>query len=93
MRVLFDQGTPRPLRRSLAGHAVTLSRDLGWERLRNGGLLRAIAIVVPGNGNGAKEALVELKGDWRLRRDRIEVRMHGVEDIVEFGSNHNGSHS
>ena len=41
MRILFDQGTPVPARRYLSGHAVSLSADLGWDRLRNGDLLIA----------------------------------------------------
>ena len=39
MRVLFDQGTPSPLRRFLDGHVVTTAFELGWQRLRNGELL------------------------------------------------------
>jgi hypothetical protein len=30
MNVLFDKGTPYPLRRSLRPHAVTLIEQLGW---------------------------------------------------------------
>lgn len=41
MRVLFDQGTPLPIRRYLSPHEVTVSVDLGWDRLRNGELLIA----------------------------------------------------
>lgn len=41
MRILFDQGTPVPIRRHLANHTVGISADLGWERLRNGELLMA----------------------------------------------------
>ena len=39
MRILFDQGTPVPIRGYLSGHTVGISADLGWERLRNGDLL------------------------------------------------------
>ena len=39
MRILFDQGTPVPLRGYLADHIVGISADLGWARLRNGDLL------------------------------------------------------
>ena len=39
MKVLFDQGTPVPLRRSLTGHAVDTAFELGWATLRNGELL------------------------------------------------------
>ena len=41
MRILFDQGTPLPIRRFLTGHEVSISSDLGWDRLRNGDLLIA----------------------------------------------------
>ena len=39
MRILFDQGTPVPLRLYLTDHVVGVAADLGWERLRNGELL------------------------------------------------------
>lgn len=39
MRILFDQGTPVPLRQSLAHHDVTTAYDRGWSRLKNGELL------------------------------------------------------
>ncbi len=41
MRVLFDQGTPAPLRKFLLGHEVTTASELGWSELANGELLRA----------------------------------------------------
>jgi hypothetical protein len=41
MRVLFDQGTPAPLRRALMPHEVSTAFDLGWSNLANGDLLRA----------------------------------------------------
>jgi len=41
MRILFDQGTPVPIRRSLAGHTVKTAREQGWSTLSNGDLLRA----------------------------------------------------
>ena len=41
MRVLFDQGTPAPLRRVLAAHEVSTTFELGWSDLENGDLLRA----------------------------------------------------
>ena len=39
MRILFDNGTPRPLRRRLFGHQVETARERGWETLANGALL------------------------------------------------------
>lgn len=41
MRVLFDQGTPTPLRHLLPGHAVSTAYELGWSTLKNGELLAA----------------------------------------------------
>ena len=39
MRVLFDKGTPRPLRPRLFGHEVETSVERGWDILDNGALL------------------------------------------------------
>ena len=41
MRILFDQGTPVPLREHLIGHVVTTAFELGWSTLKNGELLAA----------------------------------------------------
>lgn len=41
MRVLFDQGTPVPIRRTLSTHSVETAREQGWSTLSNGDLLRA----------------------------------------------------
>lgn len=39
MRILFDQGTPQPLRHQLTGHAVDTVYEQGWSTLKNGVLL------------------------------------------------------
>ena len=39
MRILFDQGTPAPLRDHLRGHSVETAYEKGWPALRNGELL------------------------------------------------------
>lgn len=41
MRILFDQGTPVPLRRSLTAHSVATAHEQGWSTLSNGDLLDA----------------------------------------------------
>jgi len=41
MKILFDQGTPVPLRRSLPAHSVTTAFEQGWSDLENGKLLDA----------------------------------------------------
>ncbi len=39
MRILFNQGTPVPLRRYLAGHSIDTAFERGWANLHNGLLL------------------------------------------------------
>ena len=39
MRVLFDQGTPVPLREHLKDHTVDTAFERGWSELKNGELL------------------------------------------------------
>jgi len=40
-KILFDQGTPVPLRDFLPGCDVQVAFDLGWGKLKNGALLTA----------------------------------------------------
>jgi predicted nuclease of predicted toxin-antitoxin system len=39
VRILFDQGTPAPLRRFLTRHEVATAYERGWSSLTNGQLL------------------------------------------------------
>ena len=41
MLVLFDQGTPAPLRHALSGHVVETAYERGWSSLKNGELIAA----------------------------------------------------
>jgi|SRR5436190_2975937 len=41
MRILFDQGTPVPLRALLSGHSVSTAYEMGWSELANGDRLAA----------------------------------------------------
>ena len=41
MRVLFDQGTPVPLRQFLQDHSVSTAYEQGWSSLKNGELLQS----------------------------------------------------
>ena len=40
MKVLFDHGTPAPLRRHLPEHSVHRSAEKGWDQLENGELIQ-----------------------------------------------------
>lgn len=70
MKILFDQGTPLPLRRHLRPHRVDSAAELGWSKLQNGELLdRAEA--------AGYEALVttdqQLRHQQKLEGRRIRV--------------------
>ena len=39
MNILFDHGTPAPLRYALKGHVVAEAVERGWDRLLNGELI------------------------------------------------------
>jgi hypothetical protein len=41
MLILFDNGTPAPLRYALTGHVVVEAIERGWDRLLNGELIAA----------------------------------------------------
>lgn len=41
MLILFDHGTPAPLRLFFSDHTVKKAKDLGWDTLTNGELLKA----------------------------------------------------
>lgn len=40
MLVLFDQATPVPIRQFLKGHTVQTAAQRGWDKLKNGELLK-----------------------------------------------------
>jgi len=41
MKILFDQGTPKPLRNYLYPHVVTTAFQMGWNTKANGDLIAA----------------------------------------------------
>lgn len=55
MRILFDNGTPRQLRRQLFGHDVETCRERGWDRLTNGELLDQAEGA--GDHHGSRDAI------------------------------------
>ena len=38
MKILFDQGTPVPLRPAFTGHTVYTAFEMGWSQLENGAI-------------------------------------------------------
>jgi hypothetical protein len=82
VRILFDQGTPVPLRQFLTDHRVETAFERGWQLLRNGDLLDAAEsnafdcfITTDQNlrqeqnlANRRLAIIVLLTTDWRLIR-------------------------
>jgi hypothetical protein len=70
VRVLFDQGTPVPLREFLVGHEIATAYERGWSTFKNGDLLNAaeldgFEVLVTTDAN--------LKYQQNLRSRRIAV--------------------
>jgi len=40
MKILFDNGTPKPIAHRLIGHEVAFTRQIGWHELGNGELIQ-----------------------------------------------------
>ena len=95
MRILFDHGTPGPLRNHLPGHSVDRSAERGWELLENGKLIRkaeeeGYEIIVTTDQNmrhqqnlaGRKLAVVVLLSTaWPRVQQRTEEIRTAIEDI------------
>ena len=96
MRVLFDQNTPRPLAQYLTAHQVRRAIDLGWDKLRNGDLLKAAEdagfdVLLSGdkkmryeqNMAGRRIAIVCLSANnWPIVKNHITAISHAVEQAV-----------
>jgi hypothetical protein len=92
MHILFDQGTPVPIRHALRGHTVKTAREQGWSTLQNGELLRAAetagfdlllttdtSIPYQQNLESHKVAIVILsRNRWSIVRSRLEQIVDAV---------------
>jgi hypothetical protein len=79
MKILFDQGTPVPLRRFLDGHEVHTVFEKGWDRLSNGDVL-AVATDQPqhrgsGHGRCARTSRRSYRSEIRRRVDRFGTKI------------------
>ena len=61
MLILFDNGTPAPLRYALKDHVVVEAIERGWDRLTNGELIAAAEA-----GGFGPPCAVTLKKLWPL---------------------------
>jgi len=92
MRILFDQGTPLPLRDHILRHSVATVFELGWSNLENGKLLAAAEasfdlmvttdqqIRYQQNLRGRRLAIIVLlTTSW----PRIKMHIPQIQDVIE----------
>ena len=98
MRILFDQGTPVPLRRHLLDHVVDTAHEKGWSELSNGDLLDAAEkdgyeLLVTTDQNLKHQQnltdrqlaiVVLLSTSWPRIRQRVE-KIQTVVDAIKHG--------
>jgi hypothetical protein len=96
VKILFDQGTPVPLRNALAAHEVATTFERGWQTLRNGELLTAAeaagfeALITTDrqirhqqNLDGRRIAILVLPTtDWRKIRNHTDAVAQAVASLV-----------
>lgn len=95
MRILFDQGTPAPLRAALDGHSVITAFELGWARITDRELLdsaeaEGFDVMVTTDQNlrhqqvleGRRLAILVLRTtDWRLIREHLAAVVDALRDL------------
>jgi hypothetical protein len=96
MLILFDQGTPAPIRAYLRGHLVRTAAQQGWDRLRNGDLLNAAEtagfnlLLTTDKNMRFQQNLAERpiaimvlsQQDWGLIRPHVQVVVDAVNACV-----------
>ena len=101
MRILFDHGTPRGLAQELVAHSVSTAKEIGWEQLSNGNLLKAAEdaafdillttdqrIRYQQNLTGRKIAIVVLAGTSKWSR----VKLHADQIAAAVDASAPGSY-
>lgn len=95
MKILYDNGVPNPLARSLAGHDVSFARRIGWHELRNGELLHyaeaaGFDVLVTTDKNmrfqqnlSARKISVVVLGNpqWPNVRNHLEKIAHAIDNV------------
>jgi hypothetical protein len=99
VKILFDQGTPVPLRRSLSGHQVSTAFERGWGNKKNGELLSAAeadgfeAIITTDQNLKYQQNLAErrmailvlMTTDWRTIRQHTDFVSSAVDALRPGG--------
>ena len=99
MRILFDQGTPVPLRESLQQHEIATAFERRWSDLKNGELLDAaeregFAVLVTTDTNlkfqqnlsGRRITIVVLLSTSWPRIERASAKIASTIDATTPGS-------
>ncbi|MDE0031934.1 MAG: hypothetical protein OXU75_02160 [Deltaproteobacteria bacterium] len=95
MKILFDHGTPAPLRNHLREHSVDRSAERGWELLANGDLIRkaeeeGYEVIVTTDQNmryqqnlsGSKLAIIVLLSTaWPRVQHRTAEILTAIEEV------------
>ena len=95
MNILFDQGTPRPLREHLHGHSVDTAAERGWSGLDNGDLIREAeqegyeVLITTDQNMRYQQSLTDrrlaivvlLSTAWPYVQPRIEKIRNALEEI------------
>ncbi|MBJ7391888.1 MAG: hypothetical protein JHC85_09990 [Chthoniobacterales bacterium] len=76
MKILFDQGTPVPLRHYLPEHEVATAAEMGWSQLNNGELLATAT------ANGF-EVLVTTDQNLRYQQNLEDRAIRGHEVVIK----------
>jgi predicted nuclease of predicted toxin-antitoxin system len=96
VKILFDQGTPAPLRRSLQNHEIITAFERGWQALQNGDLLNAaeaegFAVIVTTDKNLRYQQnlvarrlaiMVLMTTDWRLIRQHTDYVAQAIAALT-----------
>jgi hypothetical protein len=99
VRILFEQGTPVPLRQSLTHHEVTTAYECDWSSLKNGELLdvavkQGFEVLVTTDSNlkhqqnlkSRRIAIVVLSTPSWPRIQRAVAEVVGAVDAASEGS-------
>lgn len=98
MKILFDQGTPVPLRRYLPNHTIDTAYERGWSELSNGDLLtmaeqESYELLITTDRNlryqqnlAARQIaiVVLMSTSWPRMKEQTD-RIQSVVDVIQIG--------